>query len=201
MPLHKINGIIRKQIGDVCGVVVLFACAVNVQLGIIINALTPEAHPIIESLTRLVVVMPHVPFPDEGGLVAVLLKVFREEPDGVGNGRLVIHHLMVMRQLAGKNTCPAWRTERRRDKGILQMCTLSRNPVHARRFQLGHFPHEPHKIVAVIIGKNKDHVGAGMDLSRLLTASPKHHHQEHAYSSPVVNVARVSGGHYVVELH
>src|SRR5690606_23666973 len=158
VPFEKVNRIIGEQVGDVRRIGIPFTPTVHIEFRIVEHALTTKAHPVVEALPRLVVLVTHVPLAYEGRLVTFLLQIFREEPDGIRNGRLVVYHLVMVCELARQDTCATGRAERCRHKCIAQMYTFACHTVHARRFESRHLAHESHEVVAVVVCQNKDYI-------------------------------------------
>ncbi len=100
-----------------------------------IGTLSLKAHPVVKPRLRIVAFSSHVPFADKGSLVSGLLQILRKEDGSRGNGVVVVNHSMPMRVKPGENGGPAGRAQRRGDKRILQMHTVSRHGIHLRCFE------------------------------------------------------------------
>ena len=76
-----------------------------------IRPLTLETHPVIVARLRVVDVAAHVPLADERRFVTSRLHVFREKNQPFRQRIVIVHHLMVVRVLAGDNAGAARRTK------------------------------------------------------------------------------------------
>ena len=115
----------------------------------------------VEALPSFVIVVTHMPFADHGGAVTSGLKVFGIESSSCGDGALVIDDLVTVHELSGQNGGPAWRTERCRDKGILEMGTGCGHAVKIWSFEkIRGFLHKAHEVVSMIIAQDDDDVGS-----------------------------------------
>ena len=123
-----------------------------------IGPLSFEADPLIEAGLWIVSGRSHVPLADKCGLVAGLLQKLREESGSRRNRRIVVDDLVPMRVDARQDTGAAWGTKRRGDEGILQMSAFPGKRIQLRRAQPGLSVHEPHRVVAMIVGQDEDDV-------------------------------------------
>jgi hypothetical protein len=94
------------------------ALVVDIERRVEIRALALETDPMIEARSRRIVVVPHVPFADEGSLVAGFLKVLREEHCSLRRRPLVVGDAMVVHVLPCEDRRPARRAKRGADERI-----------------------------------------------------------------------------------
>ena len=76
---QPVERVVGQLVGDVALLRNLLAVDVQAVLRGQVGALAAEADPVVEARLRLVAFAAHVPLADEGGLVAGLLQVLREE--------------------------------------------------------------------------------------------------------------------------
>ena len=100
--------------------------------------------------------MPHVPLPDEGGVVARLLQVLGEVHRARRNRVVVVHDPMAVGVEPGEDRGSGRRAERGRDERILEVDALPSQGVEVRRLEEG--VHEAQGVVAVIVGEDEDQV-------------------------------------------
>ena len=99
-------------------------------------------------------------------LVAGLLQQLREEACSARNGRIVIDDVMPVRVQAGQNARAAGRAQRRGDERVLEMRAVARQRVEVRRAQPRLRMHEPHRVVAMVVGEDENDIAAGGAVAR-----------------------------------
>src|SRR5690606_40712541 len=110
--VEPLDGMIGQQIGNVAAVRLLHSLAVDVEHRRIVDSLSLETQPVIESWLRLIVCVTHVPFTHEGGLVSCFLKVLRKEAQVRRKRRIVINYGMCVSILTSQDGGAAGRTKR-----------------------------------------------------------------------------------------
>ena len=130
---NKVDGLVGEDIRNIP--LFLHHLAVNVQLGIVVDALPLEAEPVVESWTRASVVI-HVPLPDQRGFIAHFLQRLRKLLQvRLGILNLVIAHPVNVRIGSGQDRRAARRTERRGDLHIIKHRTFVGQSLKVRRLQ------------------------------------------------------------------
>ena len=137
-PVHRQ---IRQNIGHIA--LGLLLLTVDVEQRIDIHALPAETYPLVESRPRLIRLPAHVPLAQKRRLVSRLLEILREKHRPRRDIRVVVNDPVPMRQLARQDRRPARRTQRRRDKRILEVRPLVGHPVQVRRLEELTFPINP----------------------------------------------------------
>ena len=146
--------------------------AVDVELGIEVLPLPFVRNEPVETGTRFVVVLAHMPLTDIGGVVPLPLQHQREALQLGWVLREVIHDAMVVGVESTQDARAAGRTERGRAEGVLKIDTFVPQPIHVRRLELL-VAGQPNCIPALIVGQHEQDVGA-LGLNR-----PRHQHQNY----------------------
>lgn len=156
-PFDPVEGVVGQQVGDVA--VHLPALPVDVQGGVLVDALAPEAHPAVKAGFGVVAGPADMPLAEKGGLVAGLLQLGGEKgralPDWVG----IVDGPVAERVLPGQDRGPGGGAQGGGHKGVGQVRPLAGHPVHARGLQERRgLRVEAHVVVAVVIAQNENHV-------------------------------------------
>ena len=128
-----------------------------VGAGAEIVSLAAEANPVVEARLGLVGFSAHVPFADEGGVVAGLLEILREEARALWCRHVVVDDFVPVHVLAGEDPRPAGRAERGGDEGVFEMDAAAGKGVDVRSFDKG-MPAEAEDVVAEIVDEDEDDV-------------------------------------------
>ena len=67
-----------EQVGDVGGVLIFNSLPVNVQGRVVVHPLPKKAFPMVKARAGFVRMASHMPFAQEGGLVAGFLQILRK---------------------------------------------------------------------------------------------------------------------------
>jgi hypothetical protein len=114
---------------------------------------------VIKARPGLVMIMPHVPFPNERRLIACLLKHLGKESSALGHWALIVHHAMMMHILTGQDRGPAWAAEGGGHKSMAQVHAPGCHPIQVGGLEkVRTLIHETHEIIAVIVTQDEDDV-------------------------------------------
>jgi hypothetical protein len=105
--LEPCQGLVCQNIGGVS--LESPALVIDIKRRVEIRALALKADPMVETGPWSIVLMAHVPFADEGRLIAGLLEVPGEKHRPFRLRPLVIDNTMVVHVLSGENRSPAGR--------------------------------------------------------------------------------------------
>jgi hypothetical protein len=155
-PIDEPLDVAGQKVGGVA--LVLDALSVDVQRRVDCFALAGHRHPMVEARARAVVVA-HVPLAEEAGAIAGLLQFEREHRQRMTFASRVVDDAVRVRILAGQETGPARRAQRRRGERVGEARALAGQPVHVRR--LDERMSGGAKVVpAHVVDQDEDDVGA-----------------------------------------
>ena len=102
---QEVDGVTGQERGDVAVLghppAVDIDCVVRMRR--VVVPLAAEAHPIIKSGSRIVMVPTHVPFPNETRRITSILKILREEAGALRHQPIVVDDTMTEGVLASEN--------------------------------------------------------------------------------------------------
>ena len=101
-----------------------------------------------------------MPFADEGRLVACPLKLFWKGRGLGTQGRAVVQDAMLVCPLPAQNRRTARRTQRGRDKGVLEKYAVLHERVEMRRLEKRHDP--AYRVVALVVNEDKNNVALSL---------------------------------------
>ena len=117
-----------------------------------------EADPVVESWTRRVIHVSHVPLADEASFVTRVLQILWKEKRTIWNEPLVIDDAVSKGVKSSENRGSTGRTKRSCDECIFEMDAVFGHLVQIGSFQKW-MPHHAERIPSMVVAQNKNDVG------------------------------------------